>query len=228
VTTTKADRIDDGLCEALVARACAGDEEVWKELLLHLWPHLQAIVRGSRALGGMARNEDHVHDVLTALVDKLGTDGGRAITRYPAWKVENPTKTFSDWIRIVASFTVNDYVRAALGRRRAASSSGEDPLPSIKRLLNEFATAPANEELYGQSRPPFTAAQTARQLLEFAEATLAPAPRRALALWLDGASFEEIGADLSVDDAEARKLVRASVATLRRRFAAQGSAEPVG
>jgi hypothetical protein len=137
MTTTQ--RIDDEYCERLILRACDGDEEVWKDLTLHLWPHFQALVRSSRAMGNMAKSEDHVHNVLTNLVDKLGTDGGRAITQFPRWKEQNPGKTFSDWIRIVTSYTVNDYVRAALGRRKQATS-GEDAVPSIKRLLDQRGT----------------------------------------------------------------------------------------
>lgn len=213
-------RIDDELCERLVARACDGDEEVWKELTLHLWPHFQALVRASRAMGNMSKSDDHVHNVLTNLVDKLGTDGGRAITQFPRWKEQNAGKTFTDWIRIVTSYTVNDYVRAALGRRKQASAPSEDPMPSIKRLLNEFASAPVSEDLYGSNRPPFTAAQTARQLLDYAETALAPDQMKALSQWLDGASFEEMDAELKLEEDGSKKLVRAAIAVLRRRFAA--------
>lgn len=212
---TPSQRIDDELCERLILRACEGDEEVWKDLTLHLWPHFQALVRSSRAMGNMAKSEDHVHNVLTNLVDKLGTDGGRAITQFPRWKEQNPGKTFSDWIRIVTSYTVNDYVRAALGRRKQATP-GEEAIPSIKRLLNEFASAPISEDLYGSNRPAFTAAQTARQLLTYAETTLAPEQMQALSQWLDGASFEEMDAELGADTS--KKLVRAAIAVLRRKF----------
>lgn len=209
--------IDDALCEALVERACAGDEEVWKELTLHLWPHWNALIRGSRAMGNMARNEDHVANVLTDLVDKLGTDGGRAITLFPRWKAEHPGKTFSDWTRIVTSYAVTDYVRQALGRR---AKTGEEALPSIKRLLNEVASAPESEAIFGSHRPPMTAAQTARQLLDHAERILPADQREVLALWLDGAAFEEMVERGACEDPEsAKKLVRAAVAALRRRFA---------
>lgn len=209
--------IDDALCEALVARACAGDEEVWKELTLHLWPHWNALVRGSRAMGNMAKSDDHVANVLTDLVDKLGTDGGRAITLFPRWKSEHPGKTFSDWTRIVTSYAVTDYVRQALGRR---ARTNEEALPSIKRLLNELATAPESEAVFGAHRPPMTAAQTARQLLDYAERVLPADQFKALAQWLDGAAFEEMVESGACKDPEsAKKLVRAAVAALRRRFA---------
>lgn len=217
-----AERMDTALCEALVGRICGGDEAVWRELVEHLWPHWIGMVKGSRHMGSMAKNEDHVHNVVAELVDKLGTDGGRAVTRYPAWRAENPGKTFADWMRIVVSFTVKDYVRSVLGR--GASGPSEDGLPSIKRLLNEFAASPASEEAFGSNRPAMTAAQTARQLLDFAEAHLPPDQRAALSLWLDGAAFEEIEASLGAGGDAGRKLVRAAVASIRRKFAA-GSVE---
>lgn len=213
--------IDTARCEALVERICAGDEEAWKPLVEHLWPHWLVLVRASRRMGPLAKSDDHVHDVLAELVDKLGTDGGRAITTYPRWKEENPGKTFADWIRIVTSYTLTDYVRATLGRG-SKSTDEEGRLPSIKRLLNEFSISPAGEEAFGQDRPKMTAAQTARELFDYAREKLPSEQLTALSLWLDGASFEEIDASLALekgDDEASKKLVRAAIASLRRRFA---------
>jgi hypothetical protein len=64
-----------------------------------------------------------------------------------------------------------------------------------------------------------TAAQTARQLLEFARSHLPVAQLEALTRWLDGGSFEDIEDECGLSPNEARKLVRAAVAVLRRRFA---------
>ncbi|MBK6516803.1 MAG: hypothetical protein IPM79_20935 [Polyangiaceae bacterium] len=217
--------IDVALCEALAQRTCDGDEEAWREIAEHMWPHFLGLVKGSRHMGGLARNDDHVHNVVANLVDKLGTDGGRAITSFPRWKSENAGKTFADWIRIVVSFTIKDYVRQQLGRSSGGGSKPDgEQLPSIKRLLNEFATSPAGEESFGSARPPMTAAQTARELLEWARKTLPTEQMAALSAWLDGASFEEIDAALAPPSAKqpeadaGRKTVRAAIATIRRRF----------
>ena len=73
-----------------------------------------------------------------------------------------------------------------------------------------------------EGRRSFTAKQTARQILEFARERLGLEQHRALALWLDGAVFEEIARDLALDGADgAGKLVRAAVAILRRAFGGQ-------
>lgn len=229
MTPTTGQRIDVALCDPLVQRIVAGDEEAWRPLAEHLWPHFIDLVKKSRHMGSLAKSEDHVHNVVANLVDKLGTDGGRAINKFPSWQADNPGKGFDDWIRIVVSFTVKDYVRQALGRRSRAATSdktSEEELPSIKRLLNEFSTSPAGEEAFGSARPPMTAAQTARELFDYARSRLPADQMEALSQWMDGASFEEIDAHLASrlpDAADARKLVRAAMATLRRKF---GTSEP--
>jgi hypothetical protein len=65
-----------------------------------------------------------------------------------------------------------------------------------------------------------TAAQTARQLLEYAHKHLPEDQYAALVSWIDGASFEDVSHERGLDnEEEARCLVRAAVAALRRRFA---------
>ncbi len=133
--------------------------------------------------------------------------------QFGTWRQRHPDKTFADWIRIVTRNVVRDGLRQRLGTARAADL---DPSPSVKRLLNEFASSPALETL--GFRPPVTLAQTARQLLEFAGSHLPADQCGALAHWIRGASFEDIAAELRVGEAVGRRLVRAAVATLRRRF----------
>ena len=208
--------VDVGLCDALAVRVAQGEPEVWRDLAEHLWPFWQYAVRTSRSMGGLARSEDHIHDVVVVLLEKIGPDGGAALGLYPAWRATNPDKTFEDWIRIVTAYAVRDYVRRALGRRKV-----RDPdAPSPKRLLNEFATSPAADDPIFAVRPDMTMAQTARQLLAWAESRLDLDQRGALLMWLAGAECDEIGETLCGGDEEkGRKLLRAAVATLRRKFA---------
>src|SRR5262249_12915422 len=151
----------------------------------------------------LARSDDEIRNVLTKIVDKLGRDGGRALRLYGTWRERHTDKTFEDWIRIVTSNVVRDHVRESM----VDAASYEEP--SVKRLLNEFATSAALPQL--AVRPAFTAAQTARELFEFAERKLAPDQHRALVLWVEGASFPEIGAELGLpSEDDAGKLVRAA------------------
>jgi hypothetical protein len=118
-------------------------------------------------------------------------------------------------MHIVVANAIRDHVRTTLGESKAPRT---DAL-SVKRLLNEFAASPALKEL--GVRPPITAAQTARQMLEFAERRLPPDQYLALTHWIDGASFAEIEAELGeAAPGQAQRLVRAAVATLRRHFSA--------
>jgi DNA-directed RNA polymerase specialized sigma24 family protein len=169
-------------------------------------------------MSSLARSDDHVHDVLAKLVGKLGHDDWRGLKRYRPWRERHPDKSFEDWIHIVVANAVRDHVRSQLGETKAPRSPAE---PSLKRLLNEFAASPALAEL--GVRPPMTAAQTARQLLEFAHTRLPPDQCSALMLWIDGATFDEIDAEIEgTEGGHGQRLVRAAIATLRRHFTTPG------
>jgi hypothetical protein len=103
--------IDVTLCESLAARAAAGDGDACRKLVEHLWPAWIGMVRSSRSMGALARSEDHVHDVVARLVEKIGRPDGRGLRLYPPWRERNQTKTFGDWIRIVTKNAIRDYAR---------------------------------------------------------------------------------------------------------------------
>jgi len=200
---------------ALARTASDGADDAWETLVEQLWPWWLKRLGHSRELGSLAKDEDHVHAIAVRLVDKLAPRGGGALGLFEAWQRRHPGKGFEDWIRIVTAFTTRDHVRSVLGQ-----SQKRDPdLPSAKRLLNEFSRSPAIDEVGGW-RPGYTTAQCARQLLEYAEQQLPGEQLEAILLWLEGARYPEIAAQLGGDDAEeARRLVRAGIATLRRAFA---------
>ena len=200
------------LCEKLAERAASGDASAGRPLVEHLWPVWVEMVRGSRSLGELGRSDDHVHDVIARLVEKIGRADGRGLRLYAPWRERNPEKTFEDWIRIVTKNTVRDYVRKQLGPRRPPPG-----VSSLKRLLDEFASSPLLEEL--GVRPPLTAAQTAREPAEFARTRLPTDQLRLLGAWLEGASFDDMARETGMSADDAKKLVRAAVATLRRHFA---------
>jgi RNA polymerase sigma factor (sigma-70 family) len=208
--------VDFARCEELADRASRGDDGAWKELVERLWPHVRALVRDSRAMSARRRSEDEVRDVVTRLFHKLGASNGRGLRLHFSWRERHPDKTFEDWLRIATKNALRDHLRERLGSRRSAAGDTPDE-PSVKRLLNELATWTGLDDV--GVRPPITNAQTARQLLEFARDRLPPDQHRALTAWLTGDSFEEIGASLGGATEDARRLVRAAIATLRRHFA---------
>ncbi len=217
--------IDSALCEALAARAVAGDEGAWQALIAHLWPALHGLVKKSHTMGRFGRSDDHARDVLTLVMERLRRDDGHGLRLYAPWRAKNPDKTFADWIRIVTVNLMRRYVHerlVALGGGTAPTPEDEQaPLPSVKRLLNEFVQSPVLDDL--GTRPPFTNAQTARELLAFARTRLPEVQCRALLTWIEGASFAEIADELGLPGASAaERTVRAATAVLRRQFAAEG------
>lgn len=202
---------DEGLCHALALRGAAGDGEACKRLVEHLWPVWIEIARASKTIRPLGGSEDHAHEIAVRLVEKMGKPSG-GLRLYPPWRERNAEKSFGDWMRIVTKNVIRDYAREQLGSKNASS----DGL-SMKRLLNDFAYSPALEEL--GIRPPLTAAQTARELLEFARSRLPPEQLDVLHRWLEGASFEDIAQELRQTPDAVRKLTRSAVATLRRQFA---------
>jgi DNA-directed RNA polymerase specialized sigma24 family protein len=211
--------IDIARAEALAARASRGERAAWHALIEHLWPALQNVVSTHRSMGAFAGSEDHVRDVVTRVLHKLGKDGARGLANFAPWHDRYPDRTFADWIRIVTVNAIRDHVREQLGDAAAF----EDP--SVKRLLNEFSTSPQLDQL--KTRPPITDAQTARELLEFATTRLPPLQLRALVLWIEGASFDDIDAELGLGGADAAtRVVRAAVAVLRREFAMPKKSPP--
>lgn len=207
-------RLDLAKCEPLIALAAEGDAEAWKALLELLWPFCLAILRSSPALRRRGRDEDDILDVCTNVAHKLGRGNGTGLKRYQTWQLVHPDKTFEDWVRIVVANAAKDHAARPI-------EPVEKEL-SVKRLLNEFAQSPRWEEM--GVRPPMTAAQTAREMLEFARGVLSDVDFQVLALWLVDASFEEIARQAKLEDAEAaRKLVRAIVAVLRRHFGPKSS-----
>jgi DNA-directed RNA polymerase specialized sigma24 family protein len=216
------DPIDASLCEALVGRITVGDRKAWEQLVGHLWPACVRIVASRSAMRQLGSSQDHVENVVTNLIGKLGDEDARGLRLYGPWRARNPDKSFDDWIRIVAANTVRDYVRDHANELAAVQSKEI----GVKRLLNEFTTS-AHAREYGAmkevgERPAFTAAQTARQLLAYAKGHLPEEQHRALMLWIEGGGFDEIAGELGLGGAEAaQRLVRAAVAVLRRQFASE-------
>lgn len=208
----KAPALESPLYEDLVARAVAGDGQARGRLLEYLWSTWSNLVRTNRSMGSFAASDDHVDNVVGRLVEKVGRPDGNTLRQYLSWKAVHPDQGFADWLRIVTKNAIRDYLREQLGPRKPSTPDE----PSFKRLLNEFAMSPALEEL--GNRPAMTAAQTARELLEFAVARLASEQLRALRHWMDGADFDEIGETCGVSRAEAQRMIRAAIAVLRRQF----------
>jgi DNA-directed RNA polymerase specialized sigma24 family protein len=202
---------DEG--ERLAAKAAGGDAEAARALVAALWPEWVRLAAASKALRAFPSSDEAALDVATRLAEKLGQAGSRALVGFPGWKERHPGKTFSDWVRIVTANACRDHARQLLGAEPTARDGAE---VSRKRLLNEFSRILPEEVGF---RPPVTAAQTARQLLEFAQEHLPPSQLAVLERWLQGEDFDEIARAGGLPDAAAaQRALRAGVAVLRRHF----------
>lgn len=197
----------------LAIEAARGDHHAFRRLTEAIWPDVVRLAAHNRHLLASGGSNDDARNVAVLVLEKLNRSDYRVLSLYEDWQARHPDKEFRDWLAIVVANTLRDYVRGA-----AQVEDGEDsPLPSKKRILNEFVQCmPSHEQSF---RPPMTAAQTVRQLIEYAQTWLPQDQRRALETWLEGTSFEEMGAELGCDAETAKRLVRAAVASLRRRFA---------
>lgn len=196
-----------------VPRVVAGDDAAWKDFVTQLEPHLIALLSRSRTLGPLRHSVDDCRAVMLKVLERLKKDDFRGLRLFQPWSVANPTKDFGDWIRIVTVNMARDHVSARLG----------DAERGNKRMLHTLASIlPGDDDRRLAFRPMITNDQLARELMEYAARALEPVQLRALRLWIEGASFEELAAELDLPRSQdATKLVRAAVARLRRQFGDQ-------
>jgi DNA-directed RNA polymerase specialized sigma24 family protein len=200
--------------EGLALRGANGDEAARRLLTEQLWPVWIQRVRSRKALRLLGGSEDHVHNVVARLVQKLLDP--RVLQSFEAWRQSATNAAFRGWLLRVTDNEVHDYVRGVAGRVVESDDDGSADEPSPKLLLNEFSGSSLIEQ-FGQ-RPPNTEFQTALELVRFAETCLPDAQTRALSLWLQGASDDDVDVSMSLERGVGRALRRAAIARLRREF----------
>lgn len=201
--------------EELVERAAHGDEAAWQLLWQQLEPLLLAMIARPRFLGRLGQREDDRRNIVVEVMARLHADGCRRLQRYVATRAANPSLELEPWLRVVAKRVAIDYLRAHpdyIDRRR-------EPGASAPGRLVEPGTLTNSARLVGE-RPPITLRSTAQQMLRYAGTALPDDQRRALELWTQGASYDDIGRALGTTDAQG--LVRAAVERLRRKFREEG------
>jgi len=208
---------DDDEIERLVLAASSGDANAWHELWRRLSPRLTAVLRKPHVLGALHKREDPVQDVVVAVMAKLRDEEFRRLRVYLEARRGDPELTFMRWVIVVAKRVAIDRVRADpdyVDQRRsaAAAETGSGGAFIETRELPD-------EALLAGTRLPITNRVTARQILRYAEGVLSGPQRRAVEMWAEQASSEDIARELGLEDgAEADRLVRAGVERLRRKF----------
>ncbi len=203
------------LLESLVESAAAGDEQSWQRLWAAIEPRLSQIVAQPRFLGRLGQREDDRRNVIVDVLARLRADNFHRLRIYLDTRTINPALKFMTWLRVVTKRVGIDYLRGHpdyIDRRRdpdRGSAPGE---------WVEAGTLPSGSKLQGE-RPPVTNRGTAQQLLCYAAGAIPETQRRALELWVQSESYDEIARALELDDASAaERMVRAAIERLRRRF----------
>ena len=195
------------MLEDLVIQAAGGDDVAWQALWSAVEPLLENMIARPRFLGRLGQREDDRRSIVVEVMARLRADGCRRLHSYLATRAANPSLSIEPWLRVVAKRVAIDYLRAHpdyVDRRREVGASAPGK-------LIEPETLTASGRLVGE-RPPTTDRTMAHQMLEAAPDD----HRRALVLWSQGRSYDDIGKELGAVDGQ--KLVRAAVERMRRKY----------
>ena len=206
--------MEDDETERLVGLAARGDERAWQALWTEIEPPLLRTVASPRFLAQLGQREDDRRNIVVAVMARLRADRFARLQLYLDARASNPRLRFHTWLRVVAKRVGIDYMRAHPDflRRREVD-------PSSPGRWVDLATLPPPSQI--GDRPPVTNRGTARELLAYADGVVDHRQRRALELWAQSESFEDIAKALGMATAnEAEKTVRAAIERLRRRFRA--------
>src|SRR5262245_55469346 len=115
---------DDAELEGLVASAAAGDELAWRALWNRLEPRLGNVLRRRTVVARNASPEEHVRDVVVAVMGRLREHGFQRLHQYLEVRRADPTLSFMTWLVVVARRVAVDVLRAHpdyVDRRRSAA-----------------------------------------------------------------------------------------------------------
>lgn len=205
--------VDDKEIEEVVKAAAGGNESAWQQLLAELHPQLSRIVAQPRFLGKLGGIEDDRLNIVLAVFERLKANQFARLGLYLEAHKTNPQLRFMSWLRVVAKRVGIDYLRAHPEYLRRHDANASRPGEWV-----DPKTLPPASALVGD-RQHVTTKGTARELLRYAASELPTTQRRAIEMWLQSESFDDIAKQLELKtSAEADKLVRAGLERLRRKF----------
>lgn len=196
---------NDTVCDELARRGAAGDREAIHALVGNLYDSWVASLRSGWRLRYSTDPEDDARDIALRIFEKIATP--TTLQTYVDWCERHPRMRFCDWMNIVVANETRTFLRLSRNAlRNLIYLNSSDSQPSV--------------------RPPFTDGYLAKQLagLFGGMGLLTERQSTALSLWLEGGSFDEVCHELGCTEAEARGLVRAAVARIRRKFGSVGAA----
>lgn len=205
--------VEEDELESLVSAAADNDESAWQGLWAAIEPPLSRIVAQPRFLGRLGQREDDRRNIVVAVMARLRADNFGRLRMYLDARRANPRLRFLSWLRVVAKRVGIDYLRAHPDYVRRHDQGASQPGAWV-----DAGTLPPASQLLGE-RPPVTNKGTAHQLLQYAAGAIPDDQRRALELWTQSESFDDIARALGLRSAsEAERMVRAAIERLRRRF----------
>ncbi|MBS1118317.1 MAG: hypothetical protein H6Q90_545 [Deltaproteobacteria bacterium] len=205
--------VDEEELEVLVVAAAARDEASWQRLWAAIEPPLLRIVAQPRFLGRLGQREDDRRNIVVAVMARLRADQFHRLQLYLSARQSNPRLRFISWLRVVAKRVGIDYLRAHPDYVRRHEVDASRPGAWI-----DAGTLPPASQLAGE-RPPVTNQGTVRAMLQFAAGAIPDEQRRALELWAQSETFEDIARVLGLATGQhAERMVRAAIERLRRRF----------
>lgn len=209
--------VEDETLEQLVVAAAGEDEAAWQALWSAVEPPLSRIIAQPRFLGRLGGREDDRRNIVVAVMARLRADRYARLRLYLDAKRANPRLRFVSWLRVVAKRVGIDYLRSHPDYVRRHDANASKP----GRWVDAEELPPASQIVGG--RPPVTDLGTAQELLSYAAGVIPPDQRRALELWAQSESFEDIARTLGLANAAAaERVVRAVIERLRRRFRSEG------
>lgn len=205
--------VEDEEIERLVEATAKGDEVAWKKLWAGIEPPLSRIVAQPRFLGRLGQREDDRKNIVLNVITRLRADNFARLGLYLDAKKTNPKLRFISWLRVVAKRVGIDYLRAHPDYLRRHDANASKPGEWV-----DAGTLPPASQLFGQ-RPPMTRQGTAHELLAYAKDAIPEQQFRAIQLWTESESFDDIAKTLGLESPQAaEKMVRAALERVRRKF----------
>ena len=205
--------MNDDEMQKMVTAATSGDQLAWKRLWGAIEPPLLRILAQPSFLGRISQREDDRRNIVVAVMARLRADDFHRLRLYLDARRESPTLKFMSWLRVVAKRVGIDYMRAHPDWVRRTEPEASSPGRWV-----DAGTLPPPSQFHG-ARPPITIQGTARELMHYAAGAITGDQLRALELWSQSESFEDIAKTMGLASAtHAEKTVRAAIERLRRKY----------
>ncbi len=203
----------DDEIERLVVQVASADDTAWHALWAAIEAPLSRVIAQPRFLGRLGQREDDRRNIVVAVMARLRADSFGRLRQYLDAKAQNPRLRFMSWLRVVAKRVGIDYMRAHPDYVRRHDANASKPGAWV-----DAGTLPPASQIAGD-RPQMTNRGTAHELLAYAAGVIPDDQRRALELWAQSESFEDIADALGLPSArDAERTVRAVLERLRRKF----------